>query len=189
MCIPEFPLSTSGPTEKIHLTATERSFQSSLQCKVLPGAYRHTQKHPLDPIPVATWLGNRPRFKLAEVEGWLRSEGQPGGKWKSENLGYKDEITKRQTQRRFQKIISKMESEIIRLPRSVMTVKTYIEDHYIPEFVNKRKPGTRRDYLRILKAHMLRALGATGTSNNDLPTLDAQKQIKEFRRVPPSDRI
>ena len=54
----------------------------------------------------------------------VRSEDQPGGKWKSENLGYKDEITKRQAQRRFQKIISKMESEIIRLPRSVMTVKT-----------------------------------------------------------------
>ena len=90
----------------------------------------------------------------------VRSEDQPGGKWKSENLGYKDEITKRQAQRRFQKIISKMESEIIRLPRSVMTVKTYIEDHYIPEFVNKRKPGTRRGYLQILKAHVLPALGA-----------------------------
>jgi integrase len=41
-----------------------------------------------------------------------------------------------------------------------MTVKTYIEDHYIPEFVNKRKPGTRRGYLQILKAHVLPALGA-----------------------------
>ena len=90
----------------------------------------------------------------------VRSEDQPGGKWKSENLGYKDEITKRQAQRRFQKIISKMESEIIRLPRSVITVKTYIEDHYIPEFVNRRKPGTRRGYLQILKAHVLPALGA-----------------------------
>ena len=29
MCIPEFPLSSSGPTEKIHLTAAGRSFQSS----------------------------------------------------------------------------------------------------------------------------------------------------------------
>lgn len=90
----------------------------------------------------------------------VRSDDQPAGKWKSENLGYKDEITKRQAQRRFQKIITKMESEIIRLPRSVMTVKTYIEDLYIPEFVNKRKPGTRRGYLQILKAHVLPALGA-----------------------------
>ena len=127
--------------------------------------YRRTLKHAPDPIPVATWLGNRPRFRLAEVEAWLqarkpsqncvnladgsvaardrrikqmsrrchqnghvrlrkdvkrpywqglyrvRSEDQPEGKWKSENLGYKDEITKRQAQSRFQKIISKMESD------------------------------------------------------------------------------
>ncbi|MGD0663257.1 MAG: site-specific integrase [Syntrophorhabdales bacterium] len=89
-----------------------------------------------------------------------RSEDQPGGKWKSEKLGYEDEITKRQAQRRLQKTISKMESEIVRTPRAVMTVKTYIEDHYIPEFVNKRKPGTRRGYLQILKAHMLPVFGA-----------------------------
>ena len=35
--------------------------------------YRHTQKHAPDPIPVATWLGNRPRFRLAEVEVWLQA--------------------------------------------------------------------------------------------------------------------
>ena len=89
----------------------------------------------------------------------VRSEDQPGRKWKSENLGYKDEITKRQAQSRFQKIISKMESEIARTSRAVMTVKTYIENHYIPEFVNKRKPGTRRGYLQILKAHVLPGFG------------------------------
>ena len=166
--------------------------------KCSPGfLYRHTQKQTPDPIPVATWLGNRPRFRLAEVEGWLqarkpsqncvnladgsvaardrrikqmsrrchqeghvrlrddvkrpywqglyrvRSEDQPGGKWKSENLGYKDEISKRQAQRRLQAIISKVESEIVRLPRSVMTVNAYVEDHYKPEFVSKRKPSTR----------------------------------------------
>ncbi len=59
----------------------------------------------------------------------VRSEDQPGGKWKSENLGYKDEITKRQAQSRFQKIISKMESEIVRTPRAVMTVNAYIVNH------------------------------------------------------------
>jgi integrase len=89
----------------------------------------------------------------------VRSEDQPRGKWNSENLGYKDEITKRQAQRRFQKIISAMESEIVRTPRAVMTVKTYVEDHYIPEFVNKRKPGTRRGYLQILNAHVLPGFG------------------------------
>ena len=90
----------------------------------------------------------------------VRSEDQPEGKWKSENLGYKDEITKRQAQRRLQTIISKMESEIVRLPRSVMTVKAYVEDHYNPEFVSKRKPSTRLAYLQILKAHMCPDSGA-----------------------------
>jgi integrase len=90
----------------------------------------------------------------------VRSDDQPAGKWKSENLGHKDEITKRQAQRRFQKIIAKMESEIVRTPRAVITVKTYIEDHYIPEFVNNRKPSTRRAYLQILRARVLPALGA-----------------------------
>ncbi|MGB7593134.1 MAG: hypothetical protein WBO19_18025 [Terriglobia bacterium] len=42
----------------------------------------------------------------------VRSQDQTGEKWKSENLGYKDEITKRQAQRRLQTIISRVESEI-----------------------------------------------------------------------------
>ena len=145
----------------------------------------YTRKDIPDPIPVAIWVGNRPKFKLAEVEAWfqarkpiqncanhtdgsvaardrrikqmsrrchqeghvrlrkdvkrpywqglyrVRSVDRPGGKWKSENLGYKDEITKRQAQRRFQKTISKMGSEIVRTLRAVITVKTYVEDHYI----------------------------------------------------------
>ena len=53
-----------------------------------------------------------------------------------------------------------MESEIVRTPRAVITVKTYAEDHYIPEFVNKLKPGTRRGYLQILKAHVFPAFGS-----------------------------
>ena len=90
----------------------------------------------------------------------VRSEDQPGGKWKSENLGNKDEITKRQAKRRLQAIISRVESEIVRLPRSVMTVNAYVEDHYKPEFVCKRKPSTRRAYLQILNAHIVPTLGA-----------------------------
>jgi hypothetical protein len=95
----------------------------------------------------------------------VRSEDQPGGKWKSENLGYKDEITKRQAQRRLQTIISRVESEIVRLPRSVMTVNTYVEDHYIPEFVSKRKPSTHLAYLQILKARIVPTLGAMELNN------------------------
>jgi hypothetical protein len=52
-----------------------------------------------------------------------------------------------------------MESEIIRTLRAVMTVKTYVENHDIPEFVNKRKPRARRGYLQILKAHVLPGFG------------------------------
>jgi hypothetical protein len=77
----------------------------------------------------------------------VRSEAQPGGKWKSENLGYKDEITKQQAQRRLQTIISRMELEIVGLSRPVMTVNADVEDHYIPEFVSKREPSTRMAYL------------------------------------------
>jgi len=37
---PEFPLSASGPTDNIHLTASACNCQSGLQCKVLPRAAR-----------------------------------------------------------------------------------------------------------------------------------------------------
>lgn len=90
----------------------------------------------------------------------VRSDDQPGGKRKSENLGYKDEITKRQAQRRLQTIISKVVSEIVRLPRSEITVDAYVGNHYIPEFVTKRKPSTRLAHLQIIKAHIVPTLGA-----------------------------
>ena len=80
--------------------------------------------------------------------------------YKSSNLGFKEEVTRKQAQSRLHKVILQKESEIVRQPRLVMTVKGYVEDHYIPEFVSKRKPSTRRAYLQILKAHVLPALGA-----------------------------
>ena len=88
------------------------------------------------------------------------SEAHPQGVLKSSNLGFKEEITRKQAQSRLHKVILQKESEIVRQPRLVMTVKGYVEDHYIPEFVSKRKPSTRRAYLQILKAHVLPALGA-----------------------------
>ena len=90
---------------------------------------------------LATWLGNRPRFRLAEVEGWLQAR-KP-----IRNCVNLAEGSVAACDRRIEQ-------------RSVMTVKTYIEDHCIPEFVNKRKPGTRRGYLQILRAPVLPALGA-----------------------------
>jgi integrase len=41
-----------------------------------------------------------------------------------------------------------------------MTVNAYVEDHYKPEFVSKRKPSTRLAYLQILNAHIVPTLGA-----------------------------
>ena len=156
---------------------TVRELAARLKCSA-SFSYDRTQKQAPDPIPVATWLGNRPRFRLSEVEAWLqarkptqncvnladgsvaardrrikpmwrpghqdgyvrlrddvkrpywqglyrvRSEAQPEAKWKSENLGYKDEITKRRAQRRLLTVISRVESEIVRVPRPVMTVKS-----------------------------------------------------------------
>jgi len=95
-------------------------------------------------------------------EGFFRqySEEHPQGVLKSSNLGFKEEVTRKQAQSRLHKVILQKESEIVRQPRSVMTVKGYVEDHYIPEFVSKRKPSTRRAYLQILKARILPALGA-----------------------------
>jgi len=95
-------------------------------------------------------------------EGFFRqySEAHPQGVLKSSNLGFKEEVTRKQAQSRLHKVILQKESEIVRQPRLVMTVKGYVEDHYIPEFVSKRKPSTRRAYLQILKAHVLPALGA-----------------------------
>ena len=191
---------------------TVAGLAAELQCSK-SFLYRCTQKNAPDPIPVACWVGNRPRFKLADVETWLQSrkpnstcdnltaggvaardrrirqmsrrchqhghvrlrkdakrqywqglyrvrtdDGQIS-KWKSEVLGYKDEITKRQAQRRLQTIISKEESEIVRTPRPVITVKAFVKDHYVPEFVNNRKPGTRRGYLQIINAHVLPNFG------------------------------
>jgi len=95
-------------------------------------------------------------------EGFFRqySEAHPKGVLKSSNLGFKEEITRKQAQSRLHKVILQKESEIVRQPRLVMTVKGYVEDHYIPEFVSKRKPSMRRAYLQILKAHVLPTLGA-----------------------------
>jgi len=95
-------------------------------------------------------------------EGFFRlySEEHPQGVLKSSNFGFKEEVTRKQAQSRLHKVILQKESEIVRQPRSVMTVKGCVEDHYIPEFVTKRKPSTRRAYLQILKAHIVPVLGA-----------------------------
>ncbi|MGA2610224.1 MAG: tyrosine-type recombinase/integrase [Terriglobia bacterium] len=62
-------------------------------------------------------------------EGFFRlySEEHPQGVLKSSNLGFKEEVTRKQAQSRLPKVILQKESEIVRQPRSVMTVKGYVE--------------------------------------------------------------
>jgi len=55
----------------------------------------------------------------------------------------------------FRRSLSKEESEIVHTPRPVITVKAFVEDGCVPEFVNNWKPGTRRGYLQITNAHVL----------------------------------
>jgi integrase len=205
----EASLYSSQPTKLL----TVSGLAEELQCST-SFVYRHTQNNASDPIPVACWIGNRPRFKLADVEIWLQarkpspncdnlaggsasvrdrrlkrmsrshsqtghvrlrtnvcrpywegffrqySEEHPEGVLKSLKLGFKEEISRKQAQSRLRKVILEKEFEIVRHPQSVMTVKNYVEDHYIPEFVTKRKPSTCRAYLQILQARVLPALGA-----------------------------
>jgi hypothetical protein len=51
---------------------TVAGLAAELQCST-SFLYRHTQKAASDPIPVACWVGNRPPFKLADVEIWLQA--------------------------------------------------------------------------------------------------------------------
>src|SRR5208337_2048303 len=54
MCIPEFPLSTSGPTEKIHLTEAVRSLQSSPHVSFCSTSREGYEVHTRRFIPVHT---------------------------------------------------------------------------------------------------------------------------------------
>jgi hypothetical protein len=99
-------------TTGVQLLSTVAGHAAELQCST-SFLYRHTQKAASDPIPVACWVGNRPRFKLADVEIWLQAR--------------------------------KPTSTCDNLASGSVVVR----DHYIPEFVNKRKPGTRRGYLQM----------------------------------------
>ena len=62
-------------------------------------------------------------------EGFFRlhSEEHPQGVLKSSNLGFKEGVTRKQAQSRLPKVILQKESEIVRQPRPVMTVKGYVE--------------------------------------------------------------
>jgi len=187
----------------------------SLRCST-SFIYKH-HRSVADPIPVACYVGNRPRFRLGEVTSWLNAgrlndtygslpdgsvavrdrrrkvmsrrrhqkghvqlrgnvyrglyRNYPVGKNKWVNLGTKDEITKRQAEKKLAKIIDKMEAEALLVEdqaqeaNGVMTLKRYIEGHYMTEFWPNLRPGTRKAYKQIIDARIIPELGAVELNN------------------------
>jgi integrase len=87
------------------------------------------------------------------------------------NLGTKDEITKRQAEKKLEKIVDKMEAEALLVEdqaqeaNGVMTLKRYIEEHYMTEFWPNLRPGTRKAYKQIINARVIPELGAVELNN------------------------
>ena len=85
-------------------------------------------------------------------------------------------MTKRQAERKLQEIIKKMEDEAPRLilqpggSSGGITVKQYIEEHYMKEIWPNLKPSTRKGYKQVIDSRIIPALGD-----------------KEFREVTRSD--
>jgi len=77
-----------------------------------------------------------------------------------------DGMTKRQAGRKLEEIIKKMEEEapLISLEPSnndgTMTVRQYLEKHYMQEFWPNLKPSSRKGYKQVIDACIIPALGA-----------------------------
>jgi integrase len=83
----------------------------------------------------------------------------PHGRWQSRNLGYKDEISKREADRRLQKLLAGAQVEEVHAPRTALTLNEYVEGSFLKEFLPYRKPSTRRCYEQIIKCHLLPFFG------------------------------
>lgn len=96
--------------------------------------------------------------------GWYRQ--YPEGDRVVVKLGRVAEITKRHAQQKLQEIIRTMEKQAPFVtppaagPDGAMTVKQYIEEHYVKNFLPNLKPGTRRGYTQIINTHILPQLGS-----------------------------
>jgi len=171
--------------------------------------YKH-HKDSVDPIPVAGYVGERPRFDLGTVRNWLAA-GQlnstysavangnvmirdrrqklmarrrhqkgvvqlrgeafrglywryPEGKRKSVPLGSKDAVTRRQAEKALQEIIDKMEREAPKATTQQvgargLTVKRYIEDHYMKEIWPNLKPSTKKGYRQLIETRVIPEIG------------------------------
>jgi hypothetical protein len=83
----------------------------------------------------------------------------PHGRWQSRNLDYKDEISKREADRRLQKLLAGLQVEEVHAPRTALTLKEYVEGAFFKEFLPFRKPSARRSYEQIIKGYLLPCLG------------------------------
>jgi len=83
----------------------------------------------------------------------------PKGRHQARNLGYKDETTKRQADRRLQEILAEVQVEELHAPGPVVTLKEYVEGFFLKEFLPYRKPSTRRGYEQIIRCYLLPYFG------------------------------
>ncbi len=105
----------------------------------------------------------RPRTNVKRhyYEGLWRvyDDEHPHGRWQSRNLGYKDEISKREADRRLQKLLAEVQVEEVHAPRTALTLKDYVEGSFLKEFLPYRKPSTRISYEQIIKCYLLPSFG------------------------------
>jgi cell division protein FtsI/penicillin-binding protein 2 len=121
--------------------------------------------------------------------GWYRQ--YPEGKQVVVELGKVGEISKRQAQQKLQEIIRKMEEEApYVVPQSqnrngAMTVKQYVEEHYMKEFWPNLKPGTKRSYKQVINARVIPELGSLELSKvgrRDIQLLINRLRVQKLAR-------
>ncbi len=83
----------------------------------------------------------------------------PQGYFKSRNLGYKDEISQREADRRLQKLLAEEQVDEVSAPRTALTFKEFVEGSFLKSFLPYRKPSTRRSYEQIIKCYLLPYFG------------------------------
>ena len=99
--------------------------------------------------------------KRQYYEGRFRvyDDQNPNGHQQARNLGYKDEITKRQADRRLQEILAEVQVEEVHAPGLVVTVEEYVEGFFLEKFLPYKKPSTRRGYEQIARCYLLPYFG------------------------------
>ena len=83
----------------------------------------------------------------------------PQGRCKSRILGYEDEISKREADRRLQKLLAIEQVEEVTAPRTALSFKEYVESSFLKGFLPYRKSSTRRSYEQIINCYLLPYFG------------------------------